>query len=198
MQITTAKTQPSQNITIIKETLISQKPAIQNNEIDFLTPPFISKPYKSTTPEPIDTSTPIINENQSKQTPSKEILTPEIYKKGKTVKQETIHNIRLKMTQKLAKLNYRDTGFLSNATDEERQRTIALLMFYQPGKFDPSNQFICNYRDKNIIHLVKHHAIKKTHKINALTEIHIDIHAFEERMEQNKVNKNKTKNEIKK
>ena len=105
MQITTAKTQPSQNITIIKETLISQKPAIQNNEIDFLTPPFILKPYKSTTPEPIHTSTPTINENQSKQTPSKEILTPEIYKKGKIVKQETIHNIRLKMTQKLAKLN---------------------------------------------------------------------------------------------
>ena len=102
------------------------------------------------------------------------------------------------MTQKLAKLNYRDTGFLSNATDEERQRTIALSMFYQLRKFDPSNQFICNYRGKNIIHLVKHHAIKKTHKINALTEIHIDIHTFEECMEQNKVNKYKTKNEIKK
>lgn len=75
-----------------------------------------------------------------------------------------LHNIGLKMTQKLAKLNYRDTGFLSNATDEERQRTIALSMFYQLRKFDPSNQFICNYRGKNIIHLVKHHAIKKLTK----------------------------------
>ena len=197
MQITTTKTQPSQNITIIKETQFSHKPAIQN-KIDFVTPPFISKPYKSTTPDPIDTSTPTINENQSKQNPSKEILTPKTYKKRKTVKQETIHNIGLKVTQKLAKLNYRDTGFLSNTTDEERQRTIALSMFYQLGKFDPSNQFICNYRGKNIIHLVKHHTIKKTHKINALTEIHIDIHTFEECMEQNKVNKYKTKNETKK
>ena len=82
MQITTTKTQPSQNITIIKETQFSHKPAIQN-KIDFVTPPFISKPYKSTTPDPIDTSTPTINENQSKQNPSKEILTPKTYKKKK-------------------------------------------------------------------------------------------------------------------
>ena len=46
------------------------------------------------------------------------------------------------MTQRLAKLNYRDTGFLSNVTDERRQQVIALLMYYQIGKFDPPNQFI--------------------------------------------------------
>ena len=59
------------------------------------------------------------------------------------------------MTQRLEKLNYRDTGFLSNATDEERTQIIALAMYYERGKFNPSNQFICTYRDKNIINLVK-------------------------------------------
>ena len=50
--------QPSQNKTTIEETPISQQPANEENDIDFLTSPFISKPYQSTTPNPIDTSTP--------------------------------------------------------------------------------------------------------------------------------------------
>ena len=51
------------------------------------------------------------------------------------MKQETIHDDARKMTQRLAKLNYRDTGFLSNATDEERKRIIALLMDYQQASW---------------------------------------------------------------
>ena len=46
------------------------------------------------------------------------------------------------MTQKLAKLNFRETGFLSNATQDERNRIIALAMYYQIGRFDPSNTFV--------------------------------------------------------
>ena len=40
-----------------------------------------------------------------------------------------MHYAALKMTQRLEKLNYRDTGFLSNATDEERTQIIALSMY---------------------------------------------------------------------
>ena len=47
-------------MTVIKETLISQQPANKENEIDFLTPPIISKPYQSSTPDLIDTSTPTV------------------------------------------------------------------------------------------------------------------------------------------
>lgn len=77
------------------------------------------------------------------------------------------------MTQKLAKLNYRNTGFLSNVTDKERKRIIALSMYYQIGKFNPSNQFIHAYSVKNIINLVKQYIIKKSHKMNTLTNIYI-------------------------
>ena len=109
------------------------------------------------------------------------------------MKQETIHDDARKMTQRLAKLNHRDTGFLSNATDEERKRIIALLMDYQIGKLDPSNPFIRTYRDRNIISLVQKYFTEKLHKMNALTNIYLDIYAIEQRLEQNKTDKNKDK-----
>ena len=101
------------------------------------------------------------------------------------------------MTQRLAKLNYRDTGFLSNATDKERKRIIALLMYYQKRKFNPSSQFIRTYRDKNIITLVKQYTIEKLHKMNALTNIYLDIHAIEQRLEQNKIDQDQDKDKNK-
>ena len=80
------------------------------------------------------------------------------------------------MTQKLAKLNYRNTGFLSNATVDERNKIIVFSMYYQIGKFDPSNQFIVNYRNKDIINLIKQYTKEKLHKANALTQIYIYIY----------------------
>ena len=122
---------------------------------------------------------------------------PKLYKKGKIIKQETIHGDALKMTQRLAKLSYRDIGFLSNATDEERRRIIALSMYYQIGRFDPSNPFLRTYRDKNIISLVKKYTTEKLHKMNTLTNIYLDIYAIEQRLEQNKIDKNNDKNKDK-
>ena len=61
-QPSNTKYQSSQNITVIRETLISQQPAIKENEIDFLTPPIISRPYQSSTPDLIDTSTPTVTQ----------------------------------------------------------------------------------------------------------------------------------------
>ena len=189
--------QSSQNKMIIEETPISQQPINEENDIDFLTPPVISKPFRSTTPKPIDTPTPTTTQIQTKQVYNKEIITPKLYKKGKIIKQETIHGDALKMTQRLAKLSYRDTGFLSNATEEERRRIIALSMYYQIGKFDPSNPFLRTYRDKNIISLVKKYTTEKLHKMNALTNIYLDIYAIEQRLEQNKIDKNNDKNKDK-
>ena len=106
------------------------------------------------------------------------------------------------MTQRLAKLNYRDTGFLSNATREERDKTIALSMYYEIGSYDPSNKFVVNYRNKDVLQLYKTYAEQKMIKTNALIEICNYIHNIEERMtlEKEKANdkdKNKVKNENK-
>lgn len=62
---------------------------------------------------------------------NKDLLNPELYKHGKQIPQEKIQDTSLKMTQKLAKLNFRDTGFPSNATTEEKNSIIALSMYYQ-------------------------------------------------------------------
>ena len=67
-------------------------------------------------------------------------------------------------------------------------------MYYQKRKFNPSSQFIHTYRDKNIITLVKQYTIEKLHKMNALTNIYFDTHAIEQRLEQNKIYKDKNKN----
>ena len=80
------------------------------------------------------------------------------------------------MTQKLAKQNYRDTGFLSNATADERNKVIALFMYYQIGRFNPSNPIIVKYRNKDIINLVKEYTKEKLHKTNALAKIYIYIY----------------------
>lgn len=79
----------------------------------------------------------------------------------------------LKMTQKLTKMSYRDTGFLSNTTEEERKQIMAQFMYYQIGRFDPLNIFIVNYKNKNIINLVKLHTRNKLHKELALTKIYM-------------------------
>ena len=64
-------------------------------------------------------------------------------------------------------------------------------MYYQIGKFDPSNPFIRTYRDRNIISLVKKYTNEKLHKMNALTNIYLDIYAIEKRLEQKKTDKGK-------
>lgn len=87
------------------------------------------------------------------------------------------------MTQKLAKLNYRDTGFLSNATTDKKQQITAISLYYQLGKFDPSNQFIRTYKDKTIINMVRQYTEQKLDKMNALTIISVNIHAIEEQIE---------------
>ena len=58
---------------------------------------------------------------------------PELYKNGKLIKPEKSQETALKMTQKLATPNYRDNGFLINATNEERNKIMAHAMHYQLG-----------------------------------------------------------------
>ena len=133
----------------------------------------------TSSPETIDTSTPTIDHStmQMQMNPrysyNKEILHPKIYnKKGKIISKEKIQDTALKMTQKLAKLNFRDTGLLSNAIQDERNRIISLAMYHQIGRFDPSNTFVKNYKNKDVIKLAKQYAEQKLLKTNALIHIY--------------------------
>lgn len=86
----------------MEETLTSQVQA-GKNDIEFLSPPIITKTFTSTTPDTIDTLTPSISESQTntKKTDNDKSF-PTLYKKGKIIKQETMQETALKMTQKLA------------------------------------------------------------------------------------------------
>ena len=85
-----------------------------------------------------------------------------------------MQDVALKMTEKLATISYRDTGFLTNATKDERNCIIALSMYYQIGRFDPSNTFLKTYSNKEVLKLVKTYTEQKLLKTNALVQIYID------------------------
>ena len=86
--------------------------------------PMISTKTTTLTPEIISTSTPEIKMKITKipqltkiHSYNKNILNPQILNKnGKIIPQEKMQDVALKMTEKLTKLSYRDTGFLTNAT----------------------------------------------------------------------------------
>ena len=145
----------------------------------------------TTTPETVSISAPEIPTQPTKipqstksYTYNKNIIQPEIMnKQGKIISQEKMQDVALKMTEKLARSNYPDTDFLSNATKDEKNRIIALSMYYQTGRFDPSNTFIKNYSNKQILQLVGTHTEKKLLKTSALIQIFIYINQIEKRIE---------------
>ena len=85
-----------------------------------------------------------------------------------------MEDVALKMTEKLATMSYRDTSFLTDATKDERNRIIALSMYYQIGRFNPSNTFLKTYSNKEVLKLVKTYTEQKLLKTNALVQTYID------------------------
>ena len=145
----------------------------------------------ATTPKAVNTSTSNLESIKPNKT---QIQYPELYKNGKLIQPEKIQETALKMTQKLAKLNYRDTEFLINAANEERNTIMAHAMYYQLGRFDPSNQFVKDYRNKDVLQIYKEISKTKQNYENILTRIYITIHTIEKRV---KLNKSKNNDKIK-
>lgn len=67
-------------------------------------------------------------------------------------------------------------------------------MHYQIGRFDPPDKFIVSYKKKDVINFVKQYTTEKLHKPDALAKIYMYMHAIEEGMEMDKVNKDNHKN----
>ena len=71
-----------QDTTITQETPISQQPPNQENELEFLSPPVVSKLSTSTTPDTINTSTTTVNQNsKNPKKYNKDIITRTLKKK---------------------------------------------------------------------------------------------------------------------
>ena len=65
-------------------------------------------------------------------------------------------------------------------------------MYYTLGQYDPSNKFIKNFRNKDIIETYKIITEAKTTKANTLNRIYKHLNAINERVEKRKLAKKKT------
>ena len=107
------------------------------------------------TPEPINSSTPSINNDETPEIPT----TPLIPQQQQ--QQHEAYQIALR----LHKRSFIDTGCLNNATATEKENIIALSMLQQLGKYDPSDKYVKTYTNRNI-KLYKKYTAEKTAKTN--------------------------------
>ena len=68
--------------------------------------------------------------------------------------------------------SFRDIGNLSNATNDEKVKIIALSMYNRLGVYDPSNEFIRNYKNKNILGKYKNISEERPTLLNTLLELY--------------------------
>ena len=136
------------------------------------------------TPEPINSSTPSINNDETPEIPT----TPLIPQQQQ--QQHEAYQIALR----LHKRSFIDTGCLNNATTTEKENIIALSMLQQLGKYDPSDKYVKTYKNRNIIKLYKKYTEEKTTKTNALLKIYQYIQDISIRVDKNKNNKHNASN----
>lgn len=76
-----------------------------------------------------------------------------------------------------------DIGNLSNATNDEKVKIIALSMYNRLGVYDPSNEFIRNYKNKNILEKYKNISEERPTQLNTLLELYDIIQTIDTRID---------------
>ena len=173
----------SYNITVIPETPIEE---LQQDEdsISFLSPSIVTKTVASTTPQPLDTSTP------SKDSDIETRL--ELHQIKLQPKEQHLTQAK-KVVENLEKMNFLDTGTLTNAYEFEKHSIIALAMYYKLGRYDPSDKFVQTYKNKRVIQIYKMTSEEKLDMTHALYKIYAYLHNIKERSKPiNKSKLNKT------
>ena len=132
------------------------------------------------TPEPINSSTPSINNDETPEIPKTPLIPPQ-------QQQQEAYQIALRLHRR----SFIDTGCLNNATTTEKENIIALSMLQQLGKYDPSD--LKTYKNRNITKLYKKYTKKKTTKTNALLKIYQYIQDISIRVDKYKNNKHNAK-----
>ena len=179
--ISQTQQQQQSDTIIIPETQIT--PEIQTQEttqVSFLSPSMVTKnryQILNSTPETIDIKTPETNEINTTETTSTPTPQHEQHQKAKT------------FATRLYRMNFADTGSFINATLQEKENLTALSMYYTVGQYDPSNKFIKNFRNKDIIDTYKIITEAKTTKTNTLNRIYKHLNAITERVEKRKLAK---------
>lgn len=144
------------------------------------------------TPDPHDIITPeaTLTNNENDNRNNKEKPTP---KTKSQLRQEYKTYKAKKLTTQLQATNFCDVGNLSNVMNDERVTIIALAMYNRLGLFDPSNEFVRNYKHKDMLEKYKNISEERPTKVNALLQLHDIMQTTEIRIDQLKT-KTKTKN----
>ena len=163
----------AEEITIIPET--NPLPTTQPEEI-FESPSLVTNLNTNlthSTPEPNNISTPE-NDTTNKQNERKTTL------KTKTqVKQEYKIYKAKKFTTPIQQTSFCDIGKLTKATKQERDTIIALSMYDRLGLYDPSNEYVINYKHKEVLTKYKEISEDRPTKNNNLLEIYNMIQNIE-------------------
>ena len=186
------------------------KQNMTNTQIQSPSPTLVNNRFQvlQETPNPEDINTPDLNTDKSNHdintsnttTSTNETETEISTPTSPTPK--TKRQIRLearlykakKFTTQLQTTDFCDTGNLNNATKQEKNNIIALAMYNRLGTYDPSNEYIRNYKHKDILDKYKNISEKRPTKSDTLLELYDNLQSIDLRMEQLKYkNKNKCK-----
>ena len=116
------------------------------------------------TPEPNNIATPETpRDNKRKKT------TP---KTKKQLKDEVKTYKAKKFTTQLQQTNFCNIGRLTKATKQERHNMIAISMYDRLGLFDPSNEYVINYKNKDILQKYKEISKDRPTKTNNLIQLY--------------------------
>ena len=161
---TSTITTPAEEITVIPET--NPIPATQQEEI-YDSPSLVTNHRNELiqqTPEPKNIATPeTLSENKRNK------ITP---KTKKQLKDEVKTYKAKKFTTQLQQTNFCDIGRLTKAAEQEKNTMIALSMYDGLGLFDPSNEYIMNYKNKDILQKYKEISKDRPTKNNNLIQLY--------------------------
>ena len=157
----------SYNITITPETPIEELQQIEDS-ISFLSPSVITKTtMASTTPQPLDTSTP---------TKDSDIETRlELHQIKLQLKDQHLKQAK-KIVDNFEKMNFLDTGTLTNAYEFEKHSIIALAMYYKLKRYDSSDKFAQTYKYKRVLQIYKMTSEEKLDMKHSLDKICASLH----------------------
>ena len=116
--------------------------------------------------------------NQQSPAPKTKSQLPQEYKTFKAKK----------LTTQIQAKSFCDIENLSNATNDERVKIIALTMYSRLDLFDPSNEFIWNDKNKDTLEKYKNISEERPTKVNTLLELYEIIQTIEIKIDQLKTN----------
>ena len=153
-------TREPEETTIIPET--DPLPETQNDE-PLQSPSMVTTTRtEETTPKPNDIITPEITTDKQKTTPKSQKQLKDVVKTYKAKK----------CTTQLQQKDFCDTGTFTKVNQEEKEEILARAMYDRIGLYDPSNEYVNNYKHKNVLQIYQRISENRPTKNNNLLRIY--------------------------